>query len=324
MTEPRAAVGDKPNQPKLSDRTLKRFVKWGSAALVLLVVVFSVVYYLGQHVNAGPSLADRAVTTAEAAVKAQPNNIAVRLALAQAYLQDKRTDQALSQFNQVLKAVPNNVASLQGRATIYLKQGKLDAARADFQAIITLAAKGEFAGADPVVEAAHYFLAVIASDKKDFVTAAGQLKAALSMDSTDSDAWYLTGQVALKQSAPKSAVVAFTKAISFVPTGWCDPYPGLIDSYSQLKDPTQVTYYTALNAMCQHRTGEAKKLLSTLTTSPLAADALLQLGGLAQAQGDTSTAKSMYQRALSIAPNNPIAKAALAALSAGPSASTGK
>jgi TolA-binding protein len=76
--------------------------------------------------------------------------------------------------------------------------------------------------------------------------------------------------------------------------------------------------------MCQHRTGEAKKLLSTLTTSPLAADALLQLGGLAQAQGDTSTAKSMYQRALSIAPNNPIAKAALAALSAGPSASTGK
>jgi hypothetical protein len=32
----------------------------------------------------------------------------------------------------------------------------------------------------------------------------------------------------------------------------------------------------------------------------------------------------MYQRALSIAPNNPIAKAALAALSAGPSASTGK
>jgi tetratricopeptide (TPR) repeat protein len=323
MTEPRAAVGDKPNQPKLSDRALKRLVILGGVALVVLVAAFSVIYFLGEHVSAGPSLAHQRVAAAEADVRAAPSNIELRLALARTYQAVSRPDDAISQYTQVLKVVPNAEAALVGRAAIYFQKNSLQLAKADYSALVTLVNKGELAATDPPIEAAHYSLAVIATKANDWTTAGGELKVALGIDKTDSDAWFLVGQVALHNTAPQSAVYAFNKALSFVPTGWCDPYVGLATAYQKLSDQAHLSYVNALNDLCHMRIATGTSELTNLTTGPVAVEAMLQLGALAQSQSDPAVATIWYKKVLAKDPSNASALAALSRLSANMTQSAG-
>ena len=104
----------KPNQPALSasDRRLNRLLRAGVAVFVVGALAFAGVYYQDQHVNAGPSLVDRQIAGAEAAVKKTPNNLGIRLQLAAAYQTDKRPNDALKQYDEVLKADKTNRTAL--------------------------------------------------------------------------------------------------------------------------------------------------------------------------------------------------------------------
>jgi len=300
--------------PTVSDKTLRRLLIFGSIAVIVLVVAFSTIYYFGQHVDAGPSLTDRAVTHAESAVKSQPSNIGLRLTLAQAYQADNRNDDALTQYNEVLKAVPNNATSLIGRAGLYMAQANYPLAQKDYQTVVSMANNAEFAGANTQIQAAHYWLAVILFKQHNVAAAAGQAKAALAMDPTDSDSWYLVGQVALKQGAPKSAVSSFVRALTFVPSGWCQPYQGLVTAYGELKDVPHTTYYQASLALCQNKPDAAAALFKQITSGPVAASADLELGNISEAKGDKAAALTWYRKVLTIAPHDSNAKAAIARL----------
>ena len=56
----------------VSDRTLNRLLVWGGGALAVCVIAFSVFYYFDQRVAGGPSIAERQVEQAEAAVVESP------------------------------------------------------------------------------------------------------------------------------------------------------------------------------------------------------------------------------------------------------------
>ncbi|HSN11137.1 MAG TPA: tetratricopeptide repeat protein, partial [Propionibacteriaceae bacterium] len=96
----------------ISERTLRRLVRWGALALAVLLVTFGVVYVLGQRVDSGPTLAERQVSSAEDAVRAAPQNVQNRLLLASAYQKAGRLDDAAAQLQEVLKAVPTNNTAL--------------------------------------------------------------------------------------------------------------------------------------------------------------------------------------------------------------------
>lgn len=320
MTEQKTDVQE---APKISDRLLKRLVIWGAVALVVLIAAFSVVYYLGQHVDSGPSLADQSVAAAEANVRAAPSNIELRIALARTYQAVNRLDDAIAQYSAVLKVVPNSEAALVGRAAVYYQKGDYKPAKADYAALVALVNKGELAATDPAIESAHYYLAVIATKSNDWATAGGELKVALGIDPTDSDAWYLVGQVALHNSAPQSAVYAFNKALSFVPTGWCDPYAGLATAYQHLNNQPRVQYVNALNDICANRTKQGISELTGLVSGSAGVDAMLQLGALAQAQNDSSTAVSWFKQVLAKDPSNAAALSALTRISQNPTPSSG-
>jgi cytochrome c-type biogenesis protein CcmH/NrfG len=157
--------------------------------LVVGVAAFGAIYYQDQHVDAGPSLIGRQIEGAEVAVKKAPNNVQTRLQLAAAYRSDTRLDDALKQYDEILKADAGNRTALLGRGGVLIAKGDLAAASVAYRKITAAARTGEFAGADPQLQEARYYLGSIAVKQGKTKEAITELQGALKIDRTDSDAW---------------------------------------------------------------------------------------------------------------------------------------
>src|ERR1035437_964286 len=266
----------KPNQrpTSASDRRLSLLLRSGVLVLVVGVAAFGTIYYQDQHVSARPSLIERQTTTAEAAVTKTPNNIDARLTLAANYQLNKRSSDALAQYSIILKAVKGNRFALLGQGSVLIAQGKLTAAAASYKQITAGNAKGEFAGADPQLQEAYYYLGSIAVKQGKTTDAIFELQAAIGIDPQDSDSLYLMGLAQLQAGDPKRAVDAFTQAVSFVPTGWCEPYTQLALAYTKLHQAPQATLNSGLADFCHNKAAAAKGQLMTLIKGPQAVNAM--------------------------------------------------
>ena len=300
------------------DATTSRLPRLLTLVLVVGMLAFGVFYYQDQHVDAGPSLVGRQTQRAEAAVRKAPSNISARLALATAYRADKRIDDALKQYDEILKADGNYRPALLGRGNVLMAKGDLKAAAATYHKITDVGSKGEFAGADPQLQEAHYYLGSIALKQGKTKVAVTELGAALRIDRTDSDALYLLGVAQLKDGAPKLAVDSLNQALLFVPTGWCEPYSQLAMAYGQLANAPKATYAAAMADFCHKKPIEAKRQLTTLTTGPVKVDALLGLAYIAETESNNPAALSWYKKVLTVDRKNVTAISALSRLGAGP------
>lgn len=300
----------------LSDRALTRLLRTIVVVLAVAVPLFGVLYVMDQRGGASQPLPQRQVQAAELQVRASPDNIGLRIQLAQAYRQAKRLDDALRQYDEVLKVDGNYRAALMGRGEVLLAKGDLSGAAAAYRKVTATSTGGEFAGADPQLEEAHYYLAVIASRQGALADAVKESEAALKIDSTDADAWYLLGTVQLSSGAADKAVPALRTALAFVPTGWCDPYTQLASAYGRLGQSAQAQYAGAMLAFCQKKSAEARTRLTALTSGPAAVDAMLGLGMLAESTSDRDGAVGWYKRALALDAHNSTATSGLARLGA--------
>jgi tetratricopeptide (TPR) repeat protein len=286
--------------------------------LVVGMLAFGVFYYQDQHVDAGPSLVGRQIAGAEAAVKKTPNDLQVRLQLAAAYLQDKRQDDALKQYDVILTADKSNRPALLGRGHILIDKGDLKAAAVAYHKITDVAVKGEFAGADPQAQEAHYYLGSIAVTQGNTKVAITELEAALKIDKTDSDALYQLGLARLKEGSTQLAVDSFKQALLFVPMGWCEPYSELALAYGKLANAPEKTYSTAMADFCLKKPADAKAQLKTLTAGPVKVDALLGLGLIAETESSNPEAITWYQKVLKVDPKNANAISSLTRLGVTP------
>jgi tetratricopeptide (TPR) repeat protein len=300
----------------VSDRTFSRLMRLGVLVLVIGVAAFAAIYYQGQHVAAGPSLSSRETTTAEAAVRKAPDNVAARLALAAAYVADKRPNDALTQYNVILKADKGNREALLGSGTILIAKNDLTAATATYKQITGASSTGEYAGADPQLEEAYYYLGSIAVTQGKSREAITDLAAALKITPTDSDSLYLMGVAQLKAGAPRLAVSALAEAVEFVPTGWCQPYSQLALAYGKLSQLPQAAFAAAMANTCQ-QPAKATSQLKTLAKGPMAVNAMLALATIAQTDSNNAEAISWYQKVLTVDRKNAAAIANLKALGAG-------
>jgi tetratricopeptide (TPR) repeat protein len=283
-------------------------------ATVVLVAVFGVIYYLGRHTDSGPTLADRSVTGAEAAVREKPNDAAARLGLAQAYEQAGRPEEAMSQYKEVIKAQKENRLALIGAGTILYKQGDYSGAKTYFEQVIKYSGGQQFSNADPQLESAYFYLGVVNSKLNDLPGSIKNLEAALQIDKTDADAWNTLGNVQMSAGNPVKAAAAFEQALAFVPVGWCDPYTGLKGAYEAQKMPDGAAYAAAMGEICAGTTDAGVATLETLTTGKFRIPALLGLGLASETKRDSAKALQWYKQVVAVEPTNVAALTAIARL----------
>ncbi|MHB1801126.1 MAG: tetratricopeptide repeat protein [Actinomycetes bacterium] len=282
----------------VSDRMLSRLLGLGVLVLALGIPAFGVVYFRDQHVDRGPSLIERQVQSAEHAVRTAPGNIGLRLQLAQIYQSAQRLDSALDQYDETLTVDATNRTALLGRGDVLVAKGDLTQAAASYQKIVGAVAGGEFAANDPLLERAYYGLGSIALKQGRANDAVTRLEAAVKIEPTDADAWNLLGTADLKTGAPERAVEALRRALQFVPTGWCEPYSRLSQAYTRLGRASEAEYAGAMVDFCEKRSADAKRRLQTLTSGPVAVDAMLGLGVIAEATSDRPGAIRWYQKVI--------------------------
>ncbi len=298
------------------DRMLNRAIKL--MALILLVGVPSIaaLYWMDRHVDAPAPLADRTVSAAEDAVRANPNDLAARNHLAAAYVSAKRYDDGIAQFGQILDRDPINRAALLGRGLAYVATERYDTAATDFQALVDAAGTGEFAATDPQLQQAYYELGVVALEQGRPADAITPLQQALQINAADADALYRYGMALIGTGDAASGVKALQRAVTFVPSGWCEPYAGLVTGFTALGDTAGTGWANGMVAFCGGRLDEATAALSTLTTGPRRTEALLGLALVAATGGDAATAMGYYQEVLATDPNNTSALIGLGQLGA--------
>jgi tetratricopeptide (TPR) repeat protein len=290
---------------RMSNRQLSRLIKRLAALLVLGTLAFGVFYAIDRHPLPTPSMVDRQIQSAEAAVRAAPGNVQDRLALGGLYLSAKRYPEAADQFAEVLKVDANNKLGLLGRAHALYEQADYTGAQPLFQKVVDISTGAEFSNVDPMVEEAHYWLGDLAVRRSDLATAETEFKSALAIDSADADAWYALGAVYNTLSRPSDAIDALRKAISFVPLGWREPYVALAAAYGALGRTPDAAWAQAMVEMADGQTLQARDALAGLAAqSDASSDVFLGLGEAEETLGNKTAAATWYGKAVAKAPDD--------------------
>jgi tetratricopeptide (TPR) repeat protein len=294
---------DKIRSPRLSDHTIDRAIRAFAVILPIALIVFGAFYWLDRHPAAGPSLADRAVTAAEQAVRDNPNDLAVRNHLAAAYVSAGRLQDGIDQFGLVIASTPTDRAALLGRGLTYMQLLNYDAAVTDFQALVDLSG-GEFSASDPQLEHAYYELGTAELARGNAAAAVAAEEAALRIDGGDADALYTYGKALIEVGNPTKGIAALRRAVQFVPAGWVEPYYALATGYTALGDSDGIAFANAMVAMCEGRLDDARQTLQPLATGAMKIDALVGLALVAQQAGEGDAAVELYQQVLALDPTN--------------------
>jgi tetratricopeptide (TPR) repeat protein len=304
----------------MSDRTVNRAILVVGLLLLLGIPAFAVFYWNDRAVSSGAPIADQAIAQAEAAVKADPQDLSARDYLAAAYVSAKRTQDGIDQFSEVLKVDASDRAALLGRGIAYLGIGKLDAAATDFEKFIADNGSGEMAKTDPQLEQAYYELGVVQLKQGEAAAAAETLQKGLAINGADADALYSLGTALVQTGDTTKAISALRLAASFVPTGWCDPYQELVTAYTAAGSADGTAWANGMVAMCQGQPDAAETALKPLTSGPMKLDALMGLGYAAAQRGDNAAAIAYFDQVIAIDPSNQSASIALESLGAPASA----
>jgi tetratricopeptide (TPR) repeat protein len=302
----------------MRERTLDRLIRIG-IVVVVVVVGFEAVNYVLDRLNEQPSLVERQIDAAEKAVREQPNEIGLRLRLAEIYRVANQPDSALTQYDEVLKLEEAQSTALLGRAEVLAEKGDNAEAVKSFRKVIGSAGGQEFASVDPQLEAAYYGLGSVLLEEGEAKKAVKALQRTVKIEAGDADAWNLLGTAALAAGSPGQAVKALRQAVLFVPTGWCEPYEELSKAYHKLHRKPYARYATAMVDLCEERPADATRRLRPLASGPVAVDAMLGLGMAAEAESDRAAAARWYRKVLAVDAGNFNARSNLSRLSAPPS-----
>jgi tetratricopeptide (TPR) repeat protein len=305
----------------LDDRALRRAIRMLVIVLALGTVGFVGFYVLDRWVMAPPPIIDQQVVALEDALRASPNDIALRGQLADTYVRKGRLEEAVTQYDAILATGKAQELAHFGRAAAYMGLGRLDDAARDYQAVVDIAKDGEMATVDTTLEAAYYGLGSIAMQQGRPADAIGHLENALAITRSDADALYLIGTAFLATGQADKAVTVLRASVVFVPVGWREPYVALRDAYTAAGDAALAAWATAMADLAAGDAAGAESRLLGLVDGAAAADAAVGLGIVYESRGDTAAASTWYAKALALEPESNAARLGLSRVGAMPAAS---
>ena len=270
----------------------------------LLLLSFGTYYYYDRYYDPQQSTSQTAISQAEQAVRADPQNVTKRLHLAEIYMVYSRFADAVSQATQVKQSSPNNVDADFVLGVAYDNGGQPQQAIDPLQKFIA-ARKGEDNVAlDQELQSAYYYLGDSYLKLGQPQNAVSPLETTVKEVGTDSDSLYKLGLAYGRVQRYDDAINAFEMATEFVPN-YAEAYQAMADTYTALNQPDLATYARGMVAYSQKDYKAALSLLLPVAQArPDFAPVFTGLGQVYEATNDLKDAQTSYQTALKIEPNN--------------------
>jgi len=276
-----------------------------TALLALATLAFAGYYYWDRFYARGPlSPAERALREAEQAVRENPDDPDLRVALAALYYENHLYDRAFEVASQVLKAYPDHEAALFLAGMAAIQQNRLEAALPPLEHFIALRKDRPAAAADLQLETAYYFVGLIYNTLGQSDQAIPALEAALKISPTDADALYQLGVAYQSQGQCAPALDAFQRAVRLVPD-FVEAYQGMAQCYRTQGQDAHVLYAEGMVAFGEKRYRTARaQLEQAVEQLPDFAPAWLGLGLVYEKLGDLEASQQALARALALAPDD--------------------
>lgn len=293
---------------RLGDDELAMWIKRLARLLIVATLAFAAFYAFDRWRPASTPIIDQHIAALEAAVRDDPNDIAVRGQLADAYVAKDRFADAVTQYTAIIDAKTSLLPAYLGRASALMGLNQLDAAAADYQKVVDMTIGGEMANVDPSLESAYYGLGSIAMKQNRPADAITFLGKALNIKRSDADAMYLIGTAYAATGELDKAITELRAAVIFVPIGWTDPYSALAEAYTKAGQTEMASWASAMAQLAAGNPDAAEPALKALVGGKAALDASIGLGLLYETRGQGSLAFAWYSKALQIQPDNNAAR----------------
>jgi tetratricopeptide (TPR) repeat protein len=286
-------------------RVLTRLVWLVFGLLIVVSAAFGGYYYYDRYVHVGDQTpAEKMVSVMEAKVRAEPNSPGPRLALAEAYLQERNYDQALAQAQQVLQNYPEAERAHLVIGLTYAFSGKTEQSLAPLEKYADLRRKAEMKDVDQSLELALYYLGDGYLKLQRPADAIKVLNEAVGINRTDADALLALGRAYNLSGQPQEAVNQLTKAVGLVPD-FTEAYAEMAVSYGQMNKPDHIRYADGMQAFAKKDYNRAQGLLAQAAAAlPDFAPVQLGLGLTYEQLGDLAKAKASLERAVALDPHD--------------------
>lgn len=284
---------------------LKRAIVSLAAVLVLSVLAFVGYYYWDRYIHLGDeSPVEKSVRELEKAVSQHPQDVELRLALAETYMLGARYDKAGEQAAQVLKAYPDNERAMFILGVSYASQQEWEQAIGPLEQFSSLRSKRPTAGMDNLLETALYYLGKSHNALGRYTDAIPALSQAVKINPTDADSFYELGVAYARAGEFEKAIQSYENAVRFVPN-FLEAYQGMVESYTALNQPKYAAYARGMVYFSSKDYASARnELEKAVQELPDYAPAFIGLGLACEELGDLLSAEVNFQRALQIDPNN--------------------
>jgi tetratricopeptide (TPR) repeat protein len=283
---------------------LQRVIILTAIALVLAVISFGGYYYYDRYYTSQPKIADVSIEQAEKFVSEDPQNADKRVALAETYLINRRYDDAITAAKEVLKAYPDQERAMLVIGIASNVSGKPADAIEPLKKIMDANKDVDMAGLRPELISAAYYLGDSYLQLNQPEKAIAPLQQAVNWNGTDADAMYKLGIAYLGTKDYEKSLIMFHSATTFVPD-FIEAYEGMIAAYEATNQPALAKYAQGMVAYSKKDYQSAVKLLlESVQQEPAFAPTFAGLGQSYEALNDLPNAKTSFETALKLDPNN--------------------
>lgn len=245
---------------------------------------------------------DTAIVDLEERVRANPQDVEARLAVALAYGERGLNARAAEQFEEVLVLEQGNVIALVGLGKVRFELKQYQAAEQVLkQAVESQATSERRLTLDQLQEAEH-FLSKVYIELRQYDAAAVAARDALKINGSDADTWRVLGDIEQKNGNYEAAEQAYMTAISFVPD-YREVYTELDRVYTATKRNGARQWAQGMVLLADQTPAKAvSRLEDAVRLEPGFAEAHQGLGMAYESTGRLDEALTSYRRALELSP----------------------
>jgi tetratricopeptide (TPR) repeat protein len=286
-----------------------------AVGIVLVVGAFLAASYLAGPASKPDPMHD-VIAGLEEQVRTDPNSAALRVSVADAYMQDHRTEEAIAQYQAALQIDSSRQDALYGIGLALREQGALDQAGAALQAVVEANRDNPLAALDKRLQGAHFYLGLVLRDQGRYDGAINELRIALGMNRADADTLFELGKTFALNNNNDDAAAALDLAVAFVPD-FKEAYIEIEKLAAATGDQAKGQYAGAMLEVLDGKASSAVPKLQPVAEQGKSARYWWALGYALEQSNDKAGAVAAYEKSVEINPGELLAAESLRQLQGG-------